>query len=39
MELFNFLADIPYLDSALSLLLAGHALAIAIVNLTDTPER
>jgi hypothetical protein len=38
MELFSFLNDIPYLDVALQLALAAHALALAIVNLTDTPK-
>lgn len=38
MELFSFLSEVPYLDVVLQLLLAAHALALAIVNLTDTPK-
>ena len=37
-ELFGFLAYIPYLDTILELLLAAHALALAIVNMTETPK-
>ena len=37
MELFDFLANIPYLTSAVTILMAAHALAVAIVNLTPTP--
>lgn len=33
----EFLDQIPYLDTIITLLLAAHALAIAIVNLTPTP--
>lgn len=38
MELFDFLFQVPYLPEILSVLVAGHALAIAIVNLTPTPK-
>lgn len=33
----ELLDQIPYLDMILALLLAGHALALAIVNITPTP--
>lgn len=33
----EFLDQIPYLDTVLTFLLAGHALALAIVNFTPTP--
>ena len=35
MELFSF---IPYLTEILTVVLAAHAVALAIVNLTDTPK-
>lgn len=38
MELFDFLNQVPYLPEVVTLLIAGHALAVAIVNMTDTPE-
>lgn len=38
LEIFDVLQQVPYLDTALTLLMAGHALAIAIVNLTPTPK-
>lgn len=38
MELFSFLADIPYIDVVLGGLVAAHGLALFIVNLTDTPK-
>ena len=38
MELFEFLFQVPYLAEALQVLVAGHAVAVAIVNLTDTPK-
>lgn len=38
MEIFEILNQVPYLAEALQLALAAHALAIAIVNLTDTPK-
>lgn len=37
MEIFSLLQSIPYLSEAVQLALAGHALAVAIVNLTPTP--
>jgi hypothetical protein len=33
----EFLTALPYFDVALTLLLAAHGLALAIVNMTDTP--
>jgi len=38
MELFEFLFQVPYLSEGIQILLAGHALAVAVVNLTDTPK-
>jgi hypothetical protein len=38
MELFDFLKDIPYLDLALSVILALHSVALILVNLTATPD-
>lgn len=38
MEIFEFLNSVPYLSEALNLALAGHALAVAVVNLTPTPK-
>ena len=42
MEFLTLIADllqrVPYLDTALQVLLASHALALVIVNLTDTPK-
>ena len=38
MELFSFLAEIPYLDVVLGAALSAHALALFVVNLTDTPK-
>jgi hypothetical protein len=38
LEIFEVLNNVPYLSEAVSLLLAGHTLAIAIVNMTDTPK-
>lgn len=38
MELFDVLNNVPYLAEGLQLLVAAHALALAIVNLTDTPK-
>lgn len=38
MEIFTLLSSVPYLYEALQLALAGHALAVAIVNLTETPK-
>ena len=38
MEIFDFLFNVPYLEIVLGLLVAAHALAIAIVNLTTTPK-
>ena len=35
MEIFSF---IPYLTEILTIVLAAHAVALAIVNLTDTPK-
>jgi hypothetical protein len=37
-EIFQFIQQVPYLSEAVNLLLAGHALAVAIVNLTPTPK-
>ena len=37
MEIFDFLVGIPYLTTALTILTATHALAVAVVNLTPTP--
>lgn len=37
MELFAFLTNIPYLEEALNILLAFHATALIIVNMTNTP--
>jgi hypothetical protein len=37
LEIFDILQSVPYLDTALTLLMAGHSLALAIVNLTPTP--
>jgi hypothetical protein len=34
----EFLSGIPYLAEVLALILAAHALAIAVVNLTPTPK-
>jgi hypothetical protein len=38
MELFSWLADIPYIEVILGGVLSAHALALFIVNLTDTPK-
>lgn len=38
LEIFEVLNNIPYLGVAVDLLMAGHALALAIVNLTPTPK-
>jgi hypothetical protein len=38
MEMFDVLNQVPYLAEALQLIVAAHALAVAIVNLTDTPK-
>jgi hypothetical protein len=38
MELFQWLADVPYLDTILQLLLSLHGAALIIVNLTNTPR-
>lgn len=38
MELFDILFQVPYLPEILQILMAGHAVAIAIVNLTPTPK-
>jgi hypothetical protein len=38
MEMFDFLLSVPYLDVVLGILVAGHSLATAIVNLTETPK-
>lgn len=38
LEIFDILNSVPYLPEAIHLLVAGHALAIAIVNLTPTPK-
>ena len=35
MEIFSF---IPYFTEILTVVLAAHAVALAIVNLTDTPK-
>lgn len=37
-EIFDILNQVPYLDTALTLLMAAHSLALAIVNLTPTPK-
>jgi len=37
MEIFDVLNQVPYLYEALQLIIAGHALALAIVNMTNTP--
>lgn len=37
MELFGFIAAIPYLEEVLTFLLAFHAAALVLVNFTDTP--
>lgn len=34
----GLLNQVPYLDTALQVILASHALALVIVNLTDTPK-
>lgn len=36
-ELFFFLNYIPFLDEGLEIILALHAVALVIVNMTDTP--
>lgn len=38
LEIFDVLNQVPYLDTALTLLMSGHSLALAIVNLTPTPK-
>jgi hypothetical protein len=38
MEIFDFVLSIPYLPEAVTVLAAGHALALAVVNLTPTPK-
>jgi hypothetical protein len=38
MEIFTLLSSIPYLGEALQLALAAHGLALAVVNMTDTPK-
>lgn len=38
MEIFEILGQVPFLAEALQLLVAAHALALAIVNMTDTPK-
>lgn len=38
MEMLDFLTQIPYLGEVLAGLIAAHALAIFIVNLTPTPK-
>lgn len=38
MEIFDFLFQVPYLAEILGVLIAGHTLAVAIVNLTETPK-
>lgn len=37
-EIFEVLNQVPYLPEALQLILAAHGLALAIVNMTDTPK-
>jgi len=38
MEIFQMIASVPYLSEALQLIMAGHALALAIVNMTESPK-
>jgi hypothetical protein len=38
MEIFTLLSSVPYLGEILQIVLAGHAVALAIVNMTDTPK-
>lgn len=38
MELFELLFNIPYLPEAITVVASAHALAVAIVNLTETPK-
>ena len=38
MEMFDFLNNVPFLYEALQFLVAFHAAAIVIVNMTDTPK-
>ena len=38
MEIFDFLASIPYLGEVLAGLIAGRALALFVVNLTPSPK-
>ena len=39
MEIFEFLASVPHLGEVIGALVAGHALALFVVNLTPTPVR
>jgi len=36
-ELFSWLGQVPYLPEILQFLVAFHAAAVVIVNMTDTP--
>ena len=38
MEIFEILNNVPYLYEALQGLLALHAFAVFVVNMTDTPK-
>jgi hypothetical protein len=38
MEIFELLSSVPYLYEVIQGLIAAHALALFIVNLTDTPK-
>lgn len=38
MELFLFLRDIPYITEILTIVLSLHTFALAVVNLTPTPQ-
>lgn len=37
-DMFDFLANVPYLPEVVAGLVAAHALAVFIVNLTPTPK-
>jgi hypothetical protein len=38
MEIFDILNSVPFLSEGVTLVMAAHSLALAIVNMTETPK-